>query len=90
MKVTDLGSYEVILVQTEQEAIAICSLMHNAGLKWCNDKSYIGKTEWSENIGDFCYNPARGQHSSLRFYQKNNDYKIYPASLFLEPSYEIY
>ncbi len=90
MLVTDLKVNEVIHVRTEQEAIAICQLMDNAGLKWCNGKSYIGKTEWNESRGGFCYNPNEGQHSSFGFYSKNSKFKIYRASLFLELEYEIY
>jgi hypothetical protein len=34
-KVTDLGEEECIHCKTEEEAKAICKLMHDAGLKWC-------------------------------------------------------
>ncbi len=92
MKVTDLIENEVIHVRTEQEAIAICQLMDNAGLKWCNDKLYIDNNEW-DSYGEICFFPKNGTFSSYEYALSVKAYKslkIYPASLFLEPSYEIY
>ena len=90
MLVTELNSNEVIHVRTEQEAIAICQLMHDAGLKWCNNKSYLDINEWNNKYGEICYNPSKGGYSRFQWYTSKKSFTIYPASLFLEPQYEIF
>ena len=41
MKVTDLKENECIHCETEEQAIAICRLMHNANLMWYDVDSYL-------------------------------------------------
>ena len=41
MKVTDLKENECIHCETEEQANAICKLMHEAGLTWHDGDSYL-------------------------------------------------
>ena len=45
--IKDLGENEVVHCPTEKEAIAICQLMHDAGLKWGDGDSLVSnKNYW--------------------------------------------
>ena len=50
MKVTDLKENECIHCETEEQAVAICKLMHEAGLKWRNGKTYLYYAEIMNTI----------------------------------------
>ena len=43
MKVTDLNYNECIHCETEEQANAICKLMHEAGLKGRGGQNYLSK-----------------------------------------------
>ena len=79
-KVTDLGANEVIHCPTEREAIAICQLMHDAGLRWSSGKSYVVETDWEYEGKETCYCPSSGICLG-KFYLKGHT--IHPASDFL-------
>lgn len=86
-KVTDLGENEGILCRSEEEAKAICQLMHNAGLKWVTDKSYLDNSMGFISKYEV-YNPAKGSRESIGYANKKL-WKIHPASDFLEKTYEV-
>lgn len=86
-RVTDLGKNEVIHCSTEEEAKAICKLMHEAGLEWCSGLSYINKTNWLYHDESTCYYPYEGQYCNFKYF-KDKGYTIHPASDFLEPEFE--
>ena len=86
-KVTDLGEKEVIHCRTEEEANAICKLMHEAGLSWCTGDSYLDDNKWYGHNEMSCYNPNNGVCYNIYYYEKR-DCKIYPASDFLEPEFK--
>lgn len=81
-KVTDLKEHEVIHCKTEKEAKAICQLMHDAGLKWCSDKSYLDYNRYDVYESNIVYYPNTGTYGDLRFAEKNGRI-IHPAKDFL-------
>jgi len=85
-KVTDLKEREVIHCKTEQEAKVICKLMHDAGLEWCNDETYLERNHWVDFKEKTCYCPMDGSFANLSFYKEAN-YIIHPASHFIENQY---
>ena len=83
MKVTDLKENECIHCETEEQANAICKLMHEAGLKWKSGNSYLENTYYyKEYKSGTCYFPTDGQYDELS-YAKEENYKIYKAEQFL-------
>lgn len=86
-KVTDLSSTECIHCATEEEAIAICKLMDQAGFRWVRNERYTDDNKWCFEKENTCYRPKNGSYSSVRSYEKEGN-KIYPASDFLEPDFE--
>ena len=70
-KVTDLCDREVIHCETEEEAIRICRIMHEAWLTWSTRADYIKDSKW--NLSDaeswICYRPKRWQLATLDFYK---------------------
>ena len=90
MKVTDLKANECIHCETEEQAKAICKLMHEAGLTWNSGDSYL-ETKYYYNEGSKsgnCYFPAKGEFSDLTF-AKEEKYKIYKAEQFLNQNTEV-
>ena len=90
MKVTDLQENECIHCETEEQAKAICKLMHEAGLTWNIGDSYL-ETKYYYHEGSKsgnCYFPAKGEFSDLTF-AKEEKYKIYKAEQFLNQKKEI-
>jgi hypothetical protein len=85
-KVTELTDKEVIHCPTEQEAEAICLLMHEAGLTWSTGNSYLGRTQWDNRESEMCYRPTRGSWGSEDIY-RSDGFIIHPASLFLPPEF---
>ena len=85
MKVTDLKENECIHCETEEQANAICKLMHEAGLTWNSGKGYLLKYRYYNNI---CYYPKNGTHSDLS-YAKGRNKTIYKAEQFLTQNIEI-
>ena len=85
MKVTDLKENECIHCETEEQAKAICKLMHEAGLTWNSGYGYLSKYGYYNNI---CYYPKSGTHSDLTF-AKEEKYKIYKAEQFLNQNTEV-
>ena len=85
MKVTDLKENECIHCETEEQANAICKLMHEAGLTWNSGKGYLLKYRYYNNI---CYYPKNGTHSYLS-YAKGRNKTIYKAEQFLTQNIEI-
>ena len=82
MKVTDLKNNECIHCETEEQANAICKLMHEAGLEWKGGNSYLENTYYESYKSDTCYFPIDGQYDELS-YAKQKKYKIYKAEQFL-------
>ena len=83
MKVTDLKENECIHCETEEQANAICKLMHEAGLKWRFGNSYLENTYYYEEYkSETCYFPADRQYADLD-YAKEENYTIYKAEQFL-------
>ena len=83
MKVTDLKENECIHCETEEQAIAICRLMHEAGLEWKGGQSYLSKNYYYEEYkSETCYFPADRQYADLD-YAKEENYTIYKAEQFL-------
>lgn len=82
MKVTDLKENEVIHCETEEQANAICKLMHEAGLTWAYNESYLEETYFSTYKEQTCYNTKGGFYADLDFYKRNR-FKIYKAEQFL-------
>lgn len=85
MKVTDLKVNEGILCTTEQEATAICRLMHEAGLMWNSGHKYIDVNRWfvADKYG-LVYIPFNRVCVHLQ-HAKDHNFTIYPASDFLTP-----
>ena len=82
MKVTDLKENECIHCETEEQANAICKLMHEAGLKWVTGFSYLSKNNYGSYTSETCYLPSKGTFASLD-YAKGEDHTIYKAEQFL-------
>ena len=85
MKVTDLKENECIHCETEEQAKAICKLMHEAGLEWNSGNGYLLKYRHYDNI---CYHPKNGTHSDLN-YAKGRNKTIYKAEQFLTQNTKI-
>lgn len=81
-KVTDLLYNEVIHCKTEEEAVALCKIMDDAGLEWAGGSSYIDKTQWNLYKEDTCYMPQSGQYGSIQYCAKNFNI-VYEASDFI-------
>ena len=82
MKVTDLKENECIHCETEEQAKAICKLMHEAGLKWRYGQNYLHLTNYYTHTTETCYFPIDGQYDELS-YAKQENYTIYKAEQFL-------
>ena len=82
MKVTDLKENECIHCETEEQANAICKLMHEAGLKWCNGKTYLYYNDYNSYKSETCYIVKEGTYCDLK-YAKRSNYTIYKAEQFL-------
>lgn len=81
--IKDLMDRDVIHCPTEEEAIAILKLAHEAGYTWCNEDSYIDSDNlWYKYKADMCYNIRDGSYSDLPWYKSSN-YTIHKASEFL-------
>lgn len=88
MKVTDLKENECIHCETEEQANAICKLMHDAGLKWNSQESYLSENKYNFYISETCYFPKSGQYAYLD-YAKELSFKIYKAEQFLTKNTDI-
>ena len=88
MKVTDLKENECIHCETEEQANAICKLMHEAGLKWRDGQNYLHLTNYYTHTTETCYFPIDGQYDELS-YAKQENYKIYKAEQFLNQNTEV-
>ena len=88
MKVTDLKENECIHCETEEQANAICKLMHEAGLTWCFGDSYLSINNYDIHNQNTCYFPTDGQYDDLTFAKEEN-YTIYKAKEFLTQEAEI-
>jgi archaellum component FlaF (FlaF/FlaG flagellin family) len=88
MKVTDLKKNECIHCETEEQAKAICKLMHEAGLKWKGGQSYLSKNYYGNCKSETCYFPIDGQYDELS-YAKEENYKIYKAEQFINQKQEV-
>ena len=88
MKVTDLKENECIHCETEEQANAICKLMHEAGLEWKGGQSYLSKNYYGNYKSETCYFPIDGQYDELS-YAKEEKYKIYKAEQFLNQKQEV-
>lgn len=80
--VTDLTETQGIHCQTEEEAKAICKLMHDAGLTWMSGGSYLDNTKYKQHVGDTVYFPAEGLKDSLKICIQEN-WEVFNASDFL-------
>ena len=88
MKVTDLKENECIHCETEEQAVAICKLMHEAGLKWRNGKTYLYYNDYNTYKSETCYIPKEGTYCSLKYVKRRN-YTIYKVEQFLTQEAEI-
>ena len=82
MKVTDLKENECIHCETEEQANAICKLMHEEGLTWHGGDSYLEINEYSIYKSKTCYYPAGGSFYCIDYSKEDNNV-IYKASEFL-------
>ena len=82
MKVTDLKENECIHCETEEQANAICKLMHEAGLTWNSGDSYLLVNLYDIYKSETCYFPAEGVFTGLDYAKEENN-KIYKAEQFL-------
>jgi len=81
-KVTELKKNEGILCTTEQEANAICRLMHDAGLRWHDGRTYIEQTYSVAGELPMIYIPNDGKYMT----RSSAGVVSYPASDFLTPA----
>lgn len=88
MKVTDLKENECIHCETEEQAKAICKLMHEAGLEWKGGQSYLSKNYYENYKSETCYFTIDGQYDELS-YAKEENFKIYKAEQFLTQKQEV-
>ena len=88
MKVTDLKENECIHCKTEEQANAICKLMHESGLTWHDGDSYLSVNLYDIYKSETCYFPAKGEFSDLTF-AKEEKCKIYKAEQFLNQNTEV-
>ena len=89
MKVTDLKANECIHCETEEQAKAICKLMHEAGLKWYNGETYLYCNNYNISFKlETCYIPIEGTYCNLK-YAKISNYTIYKAEQFLNQNTEV-
>ena len=88
MKVTDLKENECIHCETEEQANAICKLMHEAGLTWLSGSSYLSENRYYVYKSETCYSPKIRQYANFNFYKKN-DYTIHKAEQFLTQNTEV-
>lgn len=88
MKVTDLKENECIHCETEEQANAICKLMHEAGLEWKGGQSYLSKNYYGNCKSETCYFPIYGQYDDLSYAREEN-YTIYKAEQFLTQEKQI-
>lgn len=83
MKVTDLKENECIHCETEEQANAICKLMHEAGLTWHDGDSYLSVNLYDIYKSETCYFPAEGVFTGLEYAKEENN-KIYKVKQFLK------
>ena len=88
MKVTDLKKNECIHCETEEQANAICKLMHEAGLEWKGGQRKKKKNYYGNCKSETCYFPKDGQYDELS-YAKAENYKIYKAEQFINQKQEV-
>jgi hypothetical protein len=80
------GKKIVVNCITLKQAKAFCKLMHNNGLTWCTEASYLKRTNWETHQENTCYYFNKGQYDSCDFY-KREGYTILPATDFLEEEF---
>lgn len=88
MKVTDLKENECIHCETEEQAKAICKLMHEAGLTWLDGYSYLSENKYNVYKSKTCYEPSTGSYCDLHYFIKSKA-NIYKAEQFLNQKQEI-
>ena len=88
MKVTDLKKNECIHCETEEQAKAICKLMHEVGFKWLNGTTYLYHNDYNSYKSETCYIVKEGTYCDLK-YAKRSDYTIYKAEQFLNQKQEV-
>lgn len=79
MKITDVKEKEVVHCQTEAEAIRICNLMHEAGMKWASGRPYKERDLWDINQEHTAYYVSKGEYSRVR-YCRSVGFKIIPST----------
>ena len=82
MKVTDLKENECIHCETEEQAKAICKLMHKANLTWHDGDSYLSVNLYDIYKSETCYFPAEGVFTGLDYAKEENNL-IYKSEQFL-------
>ena len=87
--IKDLGENEVVHCPTEKEAIAICQLMHDAGLKWGDGDSLVSnKNYWDRYMANTCYRITKTGVIIERYdFLNEQTATIHPASSFLSESF---
>lgn len=79
--IKSLGEKECILCTNQQECDVIMDMMHDAGLKWYNWKSY--KESRESQYRNHCYRPYEWSFWCKDYYE-SEWYTIYPASDFIK------
>lgn len=57
--------------KTEEEAKDFCRKMHEQGMMWSDEGSYLNEFYWNSYRGEICYT-GHGTYSFYSFYEKNN------------------
>ncbi len=74
-KVTDLKENECIHCKTKEEANAICKLMHDAGLKWCDCSIYL---DYDERKNSMARKPKQTSSYNLQWWLHKENTVYYP------------
>ena len=67
--------------KTEEEARKFCKQMHEHGLTWCSEKSYLDHIMWKDYGTQTCYDNT-GCYCYLDYYQKGCGWIILEYSDF--------
>lgn len=81
-KIEDLKQNEAIHCKTEEEAVAICELMHESGKEWRGGGSYEDNIKWNYYEENTCYFPYSNTFASLDYCIRNR-HTIFTLSDFL-------
>lgn len=80
-KITDLEKNEFIHCANKEEAEEICKLMHEAGFRWSNGKTYLESN--FNNEKSITYSPINQSYSDLEYVLRRG-YTVYKAQDFIK------